>query len=139
VLWLGLAAVAVAATLFLAAKANRRGEHLLALTLCGLLGPVVSPWSWNHHWVWLVPLALFVAHRLSTSLYWLAPALLSPLVLPWIANLADPPVGLPRVDGGPAAFLLDNPYVLIYVLVLACAAGYLRQRQPAHRETMEAM
>jgi alpha-1,2-mannosyltransferase len=138
-LWFVLAAVAIAVTLWLAVKANRRGEHLLALTLCGLLGPVVSPWSWNHHWVWLVPLALFIARRLTADLYWLVPVMLLPLVLPWIADLTDPPVGFPRVAGGPAAFLLGNPYVLIYVLVLACATRYLRQPQSAHREPTEAM
>jgi len=109
----------------------------LALTLCGLLGPVVSPWSWNHHWVWLIPLALFIARRLATGLYWLVPVMLLPLVLPWIADLTDPPVGFPRVADGPAAFLLGNPYVLIYVLVLACVTRYLRQPQPAQREPTE--
>jgi alpha-1,2-mannosyltransferase len=100
----------------------------LALTLCGLLGPVVSPYSWNHHWVWLIPLALFVAHRLTTGQdrYWLAPLLLLPLTLPWIADLANPPVGPPALAGGPVALVLDNTYLLIFVLTLACATRYLR-------------
>ncbi|HEX4701963.1 MAG TPA: glycosyltransferase 87 family protein [Pseudonocardiaceae bacterium] len=128
-LWPWFAVAVAAGALVLAVRAARRGEHLLAVTLCGLASPTVSPYSWDHHWVFLVPLALFIAYRLATEprhLYWLVPAVPLLCTVPWIANLANPPAGPPRITGGPMAFLLGNPCVLIYVLVLGCTAWYLR-------------
>jgi alpha-1,2-mannosyltransferase len=54
---LGMAAAVVLA---------RRGHELAGVTMCGLTALVVSPISWSHHWVWLVPalvLGLDVARR----------------------------------------------------------------------------
>ncbi|WP_328330717.1 glycosyltransferase 87 family protein [Kribbella sp. NBC_00382] len=63
-LWLGL----VAATGVLAAVAARRaraaGDDVLALLAIATWGLLASPVSWSHHWVWIVPAALyFVVHR----------------------------------------------------------------------------
>lgn len=43
---------------------QRRGQAELALCLAGLTGLLVSPISWSHHYVWLVPLAVVLwQHR----------------------------------------------------------------------------
>lgn len=148
--WAALAVVAVAGTLVLAAMFHKRGEELLALTLCGLAAPAVSPYAWNHHWVWLVPLAVFLAHRVcggwhcTAHAHWLAPALALVLVLPWIAGLTNPPIGAPVLAHSLLAFVLGNPYVVCYVLVLACAAWDLltipadHARRRTHGESPEA-
>ncbi|MDQ0790774.1 glycosyltransferase 87 family protein [Streptomyces sp. B3I8] len=60
VLWLVLACLLGAAGLAVAARAYRRGHTLLGLTLCGLTAEAVAPFSWSHHWVWLVPATLMV-------------------------------------------------------------------------------
>jgi alpha-1,2-mannosyltransferase len=125
-LWLALVLCFLAATLVAAAIAWRRNEKLLAITLCGLAGCAVSPYSWNHHWVWLVPLGVFIGGRLVRGdRRWLLPAIAFPLALPWLANLADPPTGAPRIAHGPVAFLLDNDNIVIYVLALGATAWYL--------------
>ena len=61
-MWLPLAvAVAVAvAGLSLAAAASRRGDEALGFSLCAVTGLLVSPISWIHHWVIVIP-ALLVA------------------------------------------------------------------------------
>lgn len=72
-LWLILACLLGAAGLAVAAQAHRKGRTLLGLTLCGLTAEVVSPFSWSHHWVWLVPLTLIVVtHATRRSRRYLA-------------------------------------------------------------------
>lgn len=39
-------------------RADRAGARVLALGVCGLLGLLVSPISWSHHWVWALPAVL---------------------------------------------------------------------------------
>jgi Glycosyltransferase family 87 len=53
---LGAGGLAVATTL------ARRGDWLGAATMTGITGLVVSPISWTHHWVWVMP-ALVVLWR----------------------------------------------------------------------------
>jgi alpha-1,2-mannosyltransferase len=61
----GLAAVAIA--LPMARKLHQRGETLGALLVTAFCGLLVSPISWTHHWVWLVPLAgLFVSRAIRS-------------------------------------------------------------------------
>lgn len=55
VVWVLLGLVALAAVWVAAHRARKAGNDLLALTLVGLLGLLVSPISWTHHWVWIVP------------------------------------------------------------------------------------
>jgi alpha-1,2-mannosyltransferase len=67
-------AVCLAIALPMARTLYRRGERLGALLVSAFCGLLVSPISWTHHWVWLVPLAgLLVARavrdpRLATVL-----------------------------------------------------------------------
>ena len=64
--WL-IAAVAVAlAGLAAAVVLHRRGQAFAGLMACALTALLVSPVSWDHHWVWLAPgLALLIdaGHR----------------------------------------------------------------------------
>ncbi|GAB3133138.1 mannosyltransferase [Tsukamurella serpentis] len=58
-----IVAVAVAAALLLAAWwVVRRGDALIALVLVQLLGLLGSPISWIHHFVWILPLLIWVVH-----------------------------------------------------------------------------
>jgi alpha-1,2-mannosyltransferase len=63
-----LAAVAVVGTagLLLAAWASRRGQEMVGILTCALTGLLVSPISWSHHWVWIAPMMVVLAH-LATS------------------------------------------------------------------------
>ena len=58
--WLPLATVTAVAGLALAAAASRRGDEALGFSLCAVTGLLISPISWIHHWVIVIP-ALLVA------------------------------------------------------------------------------
>ncbi|MVU78027.1 DUF2029 domain-containing protein [Nocardia sp. ET3-3] len=62
VLWLAAALAFAAVCLVLARRLSVSGRELPAVILCGLTATVVSPFSWIHHWVWLAPLLIYLAH-----------------------------------------------------------------------------
>jgi glycosyl transferase family 87 len=53
--WLGLAVVIAAVGLAAAARLHRRGQPVWGWLACAMTGVLVSPISWDHHWVWVVP------------------------------------------------------------------------------------
>ncbi|ANZ39576.1 hypothetical protein BBK82_29545 [Lentzea guizhouensis] len=59
-LWVVLAGLAVAAGAFVAWRTEDDAVALFAIATAGLLA---SPVSWLHHWVWCVPVLLFLALR----------------------------------------------------------------------------
>lgn len=61
--WLVTAVLAACAGLAVATAHLRAGEHAWAVLCCAVTGLLVSPVSWSHHWVWAVPLAVFLAGR----------------------------------------------------------------------------
>lgn len=52
---LGLSLFVAVGGLLLAAEAYRRSSPLLGVLLCAATGLMVSPISWSHHYVWIVP------------------------------------------------------------------------------------
>jgi hypothetical protein len=68
-----------------AARAARAGDELLAVTLIGFLGCIVSPITWSHHVVWLIPAAALLLTRRT---WWTWPAVVA-LVLLSINSLHD--------------------------------------------------
>ncbi|MDI6627479.1 MAG: glycosyltransferase 87 family protein [Rhodococcus sp. (in: high G+C Gram-positive bacteria)] len=136
--WLPVAVVVLAAGMWVSYRAHRAGRTLLAMTLCGLTAPMVSPFSWGHHWVWCVPLLVIgldacsrasTRHRILRVLGVLAAT--APFVA-WYRTQADVVVigtfmqsVSPILDGG-----LRNAYCVVYVIVLAVAATGLRKDSP---------
>lgn len=56
--WL-VSCVVVVALLYVAVRwATRRGNQALVMALGGITACLISPFSWHHHWVWLVPLVV---------------------------------------------------------------------------------
>jgi alpha-1,2-mannosyltransferase len=134
VLWLGLAGMLVARTIVVAARAGRQSEPLLGVTLFGLCASAVSPWSWGHHWVWVVPLAVFAGNQIlcstdrTRSLIWAPSAVLTVLLfLP--AFFVPPPGQSPAqaVPQGPFDWVLGNIYLLLFVTTLISGSLHLRQ------------
>lgn len=48
---------------------HRVGEQALALCVAGLTGLLVSPISWSHHYVWIVPLAVLLIRDVTLPDY----------------------------------------------------------------------
>ena len=54
-MWLAAALVTAVAGLACAALLERAGHPLPGLLACALTGLLISPVSWDHHWVWIAP------------------------------------------------------------------------------------
>ncbi|BDH59593.1 glycosyltransferase 87 family protein [Tsukamurella sp. PLM1] len=154
VLWLAVAVPAALAGLGVAAWAYRRGAVLLAITVVGLTACAVSPFSWGHHWVWIVPLLvlLLTPALLATSwprrlAYLIAPAALVAATFIWVTYFPNlQPTGVDTVFDTYAIgiFLrpMDDPvlkalaggvYVWIFAATLAGSAWYLARADRAGR------
>ncbi|WP_091100634.1 glycosyltransferase 87 family protein [Micromonospora citrea] len=60
-LWLSFAVLMLALGLSRAANARADGDELTAFTLVGLTTNVISPISWTHHLVWVIPAIIVLA------------------------------------------------------------------------------
>ncbi|MFT3662542.1 MAG: glycosyltransferase 87 family protein [Gordonia sp. (in: high G+C Gram-positive bacteria)] len=66
-LWLPVGTALALLALYAVWRAHRAGATMLAVTLAGLTSCAVAPFSWGHHWVWMVPLFLIVLVRASDA------------------------------------------------------------------------
>ncbi|HEU5392661.1 MAG TPA: glycosyltransferase 87 family protein [Streptosporangiaceae bacterium] len=130
-LWWAVAALLVGlAGIAVAAWAHRRGHRLAGVTCCAITGLLISPFSWVHHWVWVVPLlvALAVAAwRRRSAWYGLATAAAA---APFSLRIPLPGPGHPP---GPVRLFEGDLYVLWGLAVLAGATLALTMER-AHRE-----
>jgi alpha-1,2-mannosyltransferase len=60
--WLAAAALTTVIGLACAAMLDRYGHRMLGVLACALTALLVSPISWDHHWVWIVPAVAVAAH-----------------------------------------------------------------------------
>ncbi len=60
--WIAAAALVVIIGLISAALLYRAGYPVPAMLACALTGLLVSPLSWDHHWVWVAPGLALLAH-----------------------------------------------------------------------------
>ncbi len=93
-----LTAIAVTAVLaVLAWRARDSSDRLGKLLVVELFGLLLSPISWSHHWVWLVPLMIWAIHgplrgRPGARIAgwgWLALTLIG---VPWLLSFAQPTI-----------------------------------------------
>ncbi|MET9326316.1 glycosyltransferase 87 family protein [Tsukamurella sp. NPDC003166] len=154
VIWLAVAVPAALAGLAIAAWAHRRGETLLAITVVGLTACAISPFSWGHHWVWIVPLLVLLLGRALQADAWadrafplLAAAGLVAATFIWVTYFPHlQPTGVDDVHDTYAIgiFLrpMENPllkalaggvYVWIFAATLLGATWHLRRADRADR------
>lgn len=94
-----LAGIAVTAVLAVLAWRAIGGsaDRLGAIVIVSLFGLLLSPISWTHHWVWLIPLMIWLLHgpladRLGARILgwgWLALTLVG---VPWLLSFAQPTI-----------------------------------------------
>jgi alpha-1,2-mannosyltransferase len=126
--WVLLAAAVVVAALVLAVWAHRRGDELLAICLCAMAMLLVSPITWQHHWVWMIPALIWVARRAwreRSRLLWgvAAAVVLEFLARPYQWGIPVDPVADLRL--GPLQLVQSSTYAVTAVLFLALAAATL--------------
>ena len=93
--WVAAALLVAVTGLVVAAREHRRGRELAAVGVCAVTGLLVSPVSWDHHWVWIVPVFVVVAHtawRHRSPVLWagLAGVLLVFGAYPGVGQPGDP-------------------------------------------------
>lgn len=136
--WWVLAALAVGAGgLAIAAVLHRRGQRLAGVAVCGLTGVLVSPISWTHHWVWVVPLLVVMA---AAAWRRRSPAWALATVALFTAFAGLDPMPWPGRSPGLLRTVEGNLYVVCGLAVLLAAAVVLavgqrptpQRRRPAH-------
>ena len=60
--WIVIAVLVGVAGVIGAGLLDRKGYAVVGLLMAALTGLLVSPVSWDHHWVWIVPGAIVAAH-----------------------------------------------------------------------------
>ncbi|MGB8651190.1 MAG: glycosyltransferase 87 family protein [Mycobacteriales bacterium] len=113
-LWLACAVAVLLVGLARAQQAVQRQDLMTAFTLVGLTAGLVSPFTWVHHLVWLVPAVLLLwdvgAQRRSTPLLLLAVATVV-LFASGVNDLAGQHTGH-HTDHGIWVLLGENAYAL---------------------------
>ncbi|MGB9223376.1 glycosyltransferase 87 family protein [Mycobacterium sp.] len=125
-LWLLADACVLAISMWIAVRLYRRGETLLAVTVAGLSATAVSPFTWSHHWVWLVPMMVYFVHRALTNAWWWVGAVTLYAVMgSWAYSLPGdrwPRIGLylfaPNLVGWQP---LENLHLMVYAALLIVA------------------
>ncbi len=106
-----------------------REDRLGAIVIVQLFGLLLSPISWTHHWVWLIPLMIWLLHgplreRLGARLLgwgWLA---LTSVGVPWLLSFAQPTI-----------WVISRPWYLawaglVYIVATLGDAGVDRRYSP---------
>jgi alpha-1,2-mannosyltransferase len=138
--WLLLALAVGVLGLGMAAWVWRRGHELLAVTLVGMTATAVSPFSWEHHWVWVVPLLVFLVHTAlmtrGRATLWVAGVIYA-LTFGWIVTFPRPwtwrlpEQGLFKLASWPwLEALTRNTYLIVFVIT-AVYSIYISLTVPA--------
>jgi alpha-1,2-mannosyltransferase len=116
----------------LAVQAHRRSSPLLGVLVCAGTGLLVSPISWPHHYVWILPVLVWLVaglDRPAKGLYWAAAAA--------VVFMAVPPT--PPRDVNLLWYVRENAYVISTVVFLALVGIMLwfrsRTRDPSDDRT----
>ena len=121
-----LLVVVLCAGVALAALAFHRSSALLGVLLCAATGLLVSPISWEHHYVWCVPLLVWLVtgvDRPRGGVVWAAIAAIVFMVMP--PGQSD--------DLNVLGYVRENAYVLATVGFMALVGVMLWTRGPKPR------
>jgi alpha-1,2-mannosyltransferase len=121
-LWLLIAGTVAGISLAVTVSLHEHGERLLAVTLAGLTACAISPFSWGHHWVWFVPLLVYLVHKAqSKPRWWIAAAAVFLSTGAWTYHWSEDfvTIGVFMLPPSwPVAQILMNGYVIVYCAVL---------------------
>ena len=121
----------IAITTVLAALAWRAiggaSDRLGAILVVQLFGLLLSPISWTHHWVWLIPLMIWLLHgplreRLGARVLGWGWLVLTIVGVPWLLSFAQP-----------AIWVIPRPWYLawaglIYIVATVATLAWIATR-----------
>ena len=105
----------------LAAVAHRKSSAILGVLVCAATGLLVSPISWLHHFVWIVPALVWLTvgtDRPAKGEWWALGGALAFIVIPPIRS----------GGAGMIWYLRDNAYVIMMLVFLTLVGGMLLVR-----------
>jgi alpha-1,2-mannosyltransferase len=123
--WLVLAVVIAAAGLHLAAQLTAGGEDVLAVAVVGVTGCLVSPVSWTHHWVWIIPLLTGLARRVRSRGGWASSGVLALAAL-FVIGCNKAPLAQ-TFHWGAGAWTFGNGYVIAGLVTIALLTADVRR------------
>jgi len=134
-LWAVLAVTVLLAGLAVARRLQRNGQELWAICACGLTGLAISPFSWDHHWVWVVPIvAALIATALKRRSIWLWAAAAAWSLLLYLAPIWWVPYKSWRVYHLHGVQLVwGDSFILAGLVVLAVLAAWAFGTSPSTR------
>ncbi|WP_082686669.1 mannosyltransferase [Mycobacterium sp. IS-3022] len=120
--------VGIAVTAVLAVLAWRAiggaSDRLGAIVIVQLFGLLLSPISWTHHWVWLIPLMMWLLHgplrrRLGARVLGWGWLVLTLVGVPWLLSFAQPTI-----------WVIARPWYLawaglIYIVATLATLGWI--------------
>jgi alpha-1,2-mannosyltransferase len=117
--------------LAVAAWASRASSPMMGILLCAATGLIISPVSWAHHYVWVVPVLAWLVlgqDRPPAGRWWALGVAILFWAAPiwWVANRQDG-------HGGLLTFLAANAFFLTAVAFLPLAAALVWSRRAWHR------
>ncbi len=116
-LWFVLAAGAVAVFgLAVAVRSQVLGRTAEAATACAVTALLISPVSWSHHWVWIVPVLILLFTEARTRALKAGTAVLALIFysysLWWVPHAGTSTTVRPELDQNAGEFLLSAGYAL---------------------------
>ena len=127
--WWLIAVLAVGlAGLVVAVWAHRLGHRLAGFLCCAVTGLLISPMSWTHHWVWDVPLLVWLTTAAWRRQSWLYALIAAAAAAIFSGFLAIPWPGHPTRPGLMAA---SDQYVLCGLALLAATGVALTKERVA--------
>ncbi|OBI73565.1 alpha-(1-2)-phosphatidylinositol mannosyltransferase [Mycobacterium sp. E740] len=119
----GIALTAVLAVLAWRAIGGA-SDRLGAIVIVQLFGLLLSPISWTHHWVWLIPLMIWLLHgplhaRLGARVLGWAWLALTIVGVPWLLSFAQPTI-----------WVIPRPWYLawaglVYIVATLATLGWI--------------
>jgi alpha-1,2-mannosyltransferase len=127
-----LAAIGLTAALAILAWRALNNDQLGMLLIVELFGLLVSPISWTHHWVWLVPLMIWLMHgplsdRRGAAILGWGWLVLTIIGVPWLLSFAQPTIW----QGGRAWYLAWGGLVYMVATLTTLAWIAVNGRRPA--------
>lgn len=118
------ALVITAVIAVLAWRALEDSDALGRLLVVELFGLLLSPISWTHHWVWLVPLIIWLIHgplreRVAAKVFGWGWLVLTVIGVPWLLSFEQPTI-----------WVISRPWYLawagsVYVVVALATMGWI--------------
>lgn len=128
-----LCLLCVAISGILVRRLHGRGEELGALLVTAFCGLLVSPVSWTHHWVWVVPLVAFLVPRALRGAAWARVSLAAIAVVGSGWEFFVVPSGAHvELHWSLLEALPGNAYVLAALLLAAFVLVRMFRRRPTH-------